>query len=188
MSVHCLRTGLAGPAAFPPEQGGSASYTPGWCVDAYPAPYREWSVAGHPLCYCIAFRRVQQLGIHHLSKCCDIDVVCVSMHLYCFVCAQVEWMIPDRRIPVPPELDLSEAAEHLISFTSRQPGLVLEFEPDAKDEFDSYNLMFNVRCDKLRKQSDADAAAEEGVALCCIHHTAVRVLHRYIYILSLIHI
>ena len=93
-------------------------------------------------------------------------------------------MIPDRRIPVPPELDLSAAAEHLISFTSRQPGLVLEFERDAKDEFDSYNLMFNVRCDKLRKQANADAAAEEGVALCVASVTppSVCCIGIYIYI------
>ena len=49
-----------------------------------------------------------------------------------------------------------------MSHTARYPELVLTFEPDAKELFDSYQVFFNIRCTKCRLRQDADAAAEEG--------------------------
>ena len=74
----------------------------------------------------------------------------------------MEWYLPDRRIEVPADCDLTKAAEFLVSHTSRYPEHVLTFEPDAKELFDSYQVFFNIRCTKCRNQQDADAAAEEG--------------------------
>ena len=76
---------------------------------------------------------------------------------------QVEWHIPDRRLAIGPDNDLVIAAQRLIEFTRSVPNLTLEFEPAARDLFDSFCVMFNTRCNKLRKAADADAAAEEGV-------------------------
>ena len=74
----------------------------------------------------------------------------------------MEWYLPDRRIEVPEECDLSKAAEFLVSHTSRYPELVLTFDPEAKELFDSYQVFFNIRCTQRRNQQDAGAAAEEG--------------------------
>ena len=76
----------------------------------------------------------------------------------------MEWYLPDRRIVVPAECDLSKAAEFLVSHTARYPELVLTFEPDAKELFDSYQVFFNIRCTQCRNRQDADAAAEEGAS------------------------
>ena len=43
------------------------------------------------------------------------------------------------------------------------PGLTVYFDKDAKDLFDSYQAMVNIRGANFRDQQDADAAAEEGV-------------------------
>ena len=93
---------------------------------------------------------------------------------------QVEWLLPNRRIDVPEQLQLSAASARLIEYTSVLPGRVLQFEPDARDMFDSYSVMFNTRVSVRRKRQDADAAAEEGVLVCRqLHHIAVccRPLH-----------
>ena len=86
---------------------------------------------------------------------------------------QVEWLLPDRRIDVPEALQLGTASTKLIEYTSLQPSHTLQFEPQAKDVFDSYSVMFNSRVSVRRRQQDADAAAEEGVPLCRhLHHIA----------------
>ena len=85
------------------------------------------------------------------------------MHIQ--LCVRLEVLPPNRRIEVPERLTLNSASEHLISFNAKYPGLVLEFEDDARDSFDCYGVVFNTRCSQLRKKQDADAAAEEG-AMC----------------------
>ena len=75
-------------------------------------------------------------------------------------------MLPDRRINVPESLKLGTASATLIEYTSVQPGRTLQFEPLAKDMFDSYSVMFNTRVSVRRKEQDADSAAEEGVTVC----------------------
>ena len=68
----------------------------------------------------------------------------------------MEWLLPDRRLPVPPDCDLSKAADFLVSQTADYPGLTLYFDPDAKQLFDSYHVFFNIRRTKCRKRQDAD--------------------------------
>ena len=75
---------------------------------------------------------------------------------------QVEMSLPNRRIEIPEALTLASASAKLIRYTSQYPGLVLEFDEQARDLFDGYNVLFNTRVGILRKQQDADAAAEEG--------------------------
>ena len=71
-------------------------------------------------------------------------------------------MLPDRRITPAAEHEIQVAARHLISHTSLKAGRELEFSDEARDMFDSYQVMFNTRCAKFRKSQDPDAAAEEG--------------------------
>ena len=90
------------------------------------------------------------------------------MHYSCCMCihhrlsAQVEWLLPDRRIVPTDDEDIAIAAKHLITFTSLKAGREIKFSDNAKDMFDSYQVMFNTRCAKFRKSQDPDAAAEEG--------------------------
>ena len=90
------------------------------------------------------------------------------MHGPCCVCihhrlpVQVEWLLPERRIVPKPEEDIPTAARHLITYTSFKAGREIKFSENAKDMFDSYQVMFNTRCAKFRKPQDPDAAAEEG--------------------------
>ena len=77
---------------------------------------------------------------------------------------QVEWHLPNRRLAVPAELDPIAASRHLIQQTSRHPGLVLDFADEARDYFDSFGVAFDTRCSNFRKGSNADSAAEEGIA------------------------
>ena len=74
----------------------------------------------------------------------------------------MEWLLPDRRLPVPAELNITTAADFLVRQTAIHPGLVLTFTKEAKDAFDSYQVIFNIRCTGHRTRQDADAAAEEG--------------------------
>ena len=74
----------------------------------------------------------------------------------------MEWLIPDRRLHTPEELSITTAADFLVKQTAIHPGLVLTFTKEAKDAFDSYQVVFNIRCTGHRNQQDADAAAEEG--------------------------
>ena len=96
----------------------------------------------------------------------------------------MEWLLPDRRLPVPPECDLTKAADFLVKQTARHPGLALAFTPAAKDAFDSYQVAFNVRCTGHRNRQDADAAAEEGAmhVVSWTYHTGMSHLYMiYIY-------
>ena len=78
---------------------------------------------------------------------------------------------PNRRLDAPAELDPINASRHLISHTSQHPGLVLDFDEHARSYFDSFCVTFNTGCNKLRKGSNADVAAEAGIAcvLPCLH-------------------
>ena len=120
-------------------------------------PITAWHVIADPLVVCIATTTHMVLA----------DVYCSGMHICLY--PQVEWLLPDRRIDTPDNLSLVKASAHLITYTARYPGMVLEFSPAAKDMFDSYTVMFNTRCNSYRRKSDADSAAEEGIT---------RVLHR----------
>ena len=77
----------------------------------------------------------------------------------------MEWYLPDRRIVVPVECSLTKAAEFLVRQTAPHPGLELQFDPEAKELFDSYQVFFNIRCTQCRNRQDADAAAEEGATM-----------------------
>ena len=96
------------------------------------------------------------------------DLPYQTVHGMCWTCihnrstAQVEWYLPDRRITPKPEHDITEAAKHLISYTSLKAGREIEFSDAARDMFDSFCVMFNTRCARFRKSQDPDAAAEEG--------------------------
>ena len=97
----------------------------------------------------------------------------------------MEWFIPDRRLPVPTELNITTASEFLVQQTAVYPGLTLNFEQTAKELFDSYQVIFNVRCTGHRNRQDADAAAEEGAThvVSWTYHIGMSLLYRiYIYI------
>ena len=78
------------------------------------------------------------------------------------VCPQAEWCLPDRRLNIPEEFDILMAATRLVEHTSKHAHLELGFSDAAREQFDSYGVMFNTRSNQLRKGADADAAAEEG--------------------------
>ena len=84
---------------------------------------------------------------------------------------QIEWHLPNRRLAVPDELNPTLASRHLIEQTSRHPGLVLEFDDEARNYFDSFGVAFNTRVVGFRKVQNADSAAEEGTtrAMSCMH-------------------
>ena len=70
--------------------------------------------------------------------------------------------MPDRRLEIPATHDILLAAVNLVQQTSKMPHLELDFSDAAREQFDSYGVMFNTRSNQLRKGADADAAAEEG--------------------------
>ena len=76
--------------------------------------------------------------------------------------SQVEWCLPDRRLEIPEEYDVLLAAKNLVNQTSRNAHLEIDFSDAAREQFDSYGVMFNARSNQKRKGADADAAAEEG--------------------------
>ena len=87
---------------------------------------------------------------------------------------QAEWCLPNRRLDIPDEFDILAAAKRLVEYTKQHPHLTLEFDPSARELFDSYGVMFNTRANQLRKGADADAAAEEGItcpwlSMSCAH-------------------
>ena len=88
----------------------------------------------------------------------------------------VEWFLPDRRIPISDEYNVLKGAERPVGFTVAQPNLCLAFDREARNLFDSFNVMFNTRSNQLRNDAPPDAAAEDGLA-CAYHrippHTAV---------------
>ena len=86
---------------------------------------------------------------------------------------QVEWCLPNRRLDIPDDKDLIEAAKRLVSYTSRRPHLTLDFDRAAREQFDSYGVMFNTRANQLRKGADADAAAEEGMPAYYMYTTCM---------------
>ena len=75
---------------------------------------------------------------------------------------QAEWCLPDRRLEIPASHDILLAAVNLVQQTSKMPHLELDFSEAAREQFDSYGVMFNTRSNQKRKGADADAAAEEG--------------------------
>ena len=60
------------------------------------------------------------------------------MHLMC----QVEWCLPNRRLVIPDEHDILNAASRLVDATKGRPSINLEFETAARELFDSYGVMF----------------------------------------------
>ena len=50
---------------------------------------------------------------------------------------QLEWCLPDRRLTIPDNLELSKAAKRLVDATAQYPNLVMEFEDAAREVFDS---------------------------------------------------
>ena len=74
---------------------------------------------------------------------------------------------------MPDDKDIIEAAKRLVSYTSRKPHLCLDFDTAAREQFDSYGVMFNTRANQLRKGADADAAAEEGMPVGRLHDTCM---------------
>ena len=61
--------------------------------------------------------------------------------------AQVEWYLPDRRITPSDEHEIAAAARHLITHTSLRAGRELEFTDEARDMFDSYQVMIYAICE-----------------------------------------
>ena len=70
--------------------------------------------------------------------------------------------MPDRRLEIPETHDILLAAKHLVEQSSRKADLEIDFSDAAREQFDSYGVMFNTRSNQKRKGADADAAAEEG--------------------------
>ena len=96
------------------------------------------------------------------------------------LCSQAEWCLPDRRLSIPEEFDILLAAKRLVDHTSKQPHLEIGFSTAAREQFDSYGVMFNSRSNQLRKGADADAAAEEdtiGLVHCLVCRYASTELH-----------
>ena len=90
---------------------------------------------------------------------------------------QVEWCLPDRRIEIPEGHDILLAAKNLVKQTSKNAHLELDFSDAAREQFDSYGVMFNTRSNQKRKGADADAAAEEGtieLMHCPVYRVACR--------------
>ena len=77
---------------------------------------------------------------------------------------QVEWLLPDRHIAIPDELSLHKAAERIVGRTGPHPHMQLTFSTDARERFDSFATAFNIESARLRRGSNADAAAEEGLS------------------------
>jgi len=75
---------------------------------------------------------------------------------------QVEWLLPDRRIAIPEHRSFTKAAENLVSLTGPRPHQPIVFSDEARERFDSFSAAHNIKSAKLRKGSNADAAAEEG--------------------------
>ena len=75
---------------------------------------------------------------------------------------QVEWLLPDRRIEIPDDRSFVKAAEHLVGLTGPRPHQPLVFSAKARERFDSFSAAHNIKSARLRKGSNADAAAEEG--------------------------
>ena len=76
--------------------------------------------------------------------------------------SQVEWCLPDRRLDIPEGYDILLAAKNLVKQTSKNAHLEIDVSDAAREQFDSYGVMFNTRSNQKRKGADADAAAEEG--------------------------
>ena len=74
---------------------------------------------------------------------------------------------------MPDDQDIIEAAKRLVRYTSSRPRLSLDFDTAAREQFDSYGVMFNTRANQMRKGADADAAAEEGMPVYCLHNTCM---------------
>ena len=88
--------------------------------------------------------------------------------------------MPDRRLEIPETHDILLAAKHLVDQTSKQAHLEIDFSDAAREQFDSYVVMFNTRSNQKRKGADADAAAEEGtvgLVHCLVCRYAATELH-----------
>ena len=70
--------------------------------------------------------------------------------------------MPDRRLNIPEDFAILLAAKRLVDQTSQQAHLEIDFSVAAREQFDSYGVIFNTRSNQLRKGADADATAEEG--------------------------
>ena len=92
---------------------------------------------------------------------CTQDAWTVAVAKYVLY-PQAEWCLPDRRLQIPETHDILLAAKHLVDQASKNAHLEIDFSTAAREQFDSYGVMFNTRSNQKRKGADADAAAEEG--------------------------
>ena len=87
--------------------------------------------------------RVMLIRMPHRRRCMHGVCYCYS-HMH--VLPQLEWCLPDRRLVVPDRLDLTKAAARLVEATAKHPGLCMEFEPAAREVFDSCPCACNSHC------------------------------------------
>ena len=73
----------------------------------------------------------------------------------------VEWLLPDRDVAVPPELDVKLAAQEFVK-NFEVPHRQLHFDEKARQLFLSYSTYFNIRVKLHREQCLVDDAASLG--------------------------
>ena len=73
----------------------------------------------------------------------------------------VEWLLPDRDVAVPPELDVKAKAQEFVKKFD-VPHRQLHFEDKARQLFQSYSTYFNIRVKLHREECLVDDAASLG--------------------------
>ena len=77
---------------------------------------------------------------------------------------EAQWLIPDRRIDIPDELNVMKAFPDFIKLCAKLPHRVLTMTPTARATFLSFQTLSNVRVKQARDLADADTGAEYGIA------------------------
>jgi hypothetical protein len=77
---------------------------------------------------------------------------------------RLEWQLPDRRLKIPDTMDISSRMQKFIKHGMQTPHRKITLSDEARDEFISFQTMYNIKVKQARDANDADSGAEHGIA------------------------
>ena len=76
----------------------------------------------------------------------------------------LEWCLPNRKIEIPPELNIFTRCEDLVRTTAVHYNVKMNLSEEARWYFTSYQAMFSIRGSQPRTSKNAAEGAEEGIS------------------------
>jgi len=77
---------------------------------------------------------------------------------------RLEWLLPDRTMEVPDNLNVFERMKKFIKHGMQTPHRVITLTHEARGAFVSFQTMYNIKVKQSRDRNDVDGGAEYGIA------------------------